>query len=167
MDYNEWEFYKKDLEKLYSDYSKLPDEIEEEVLKEEEQPPKKIDPVCDKFYPFDYGPVFGLPALLPSLFTVKEHLQNEYGNLMYESVYVDETGKKWYYNEKNDLVEYQPKINKSPIIESDNSKTPEKKVKPHWEFEKITEDRPVAIKDGYAFVNTRNSNKIRLYWYTC
>jgi hypothetical protein len=25
---------------------------------------------------------------------------------------------------------------------------------------------PVSIKDGYAYINTRNSNKITIYWYS-
>lgn len=72
INYNMWEKLIEQLRSLDAEYSMLP---QDEMDPSDDTDPKQADgkpydPVCDKFYPIDYQKMFGLPAIIPPLWTV-------------------------------------------------------------------------------------------------
>lgn len=77
INYNEFDKEIDELNALYSRFSKLP--ATEQKLNPTQTNPetgKEYDPVCDKYFPFDYGKLFGLGGLMQFLpfMKVKEQL---------------------------------------------------------------------------------------------
>jgi hypothetical protein len=119
------------------EYSRLPAELTETDARLKEIPKdnngKVYEPLCNKYYPLEYGKAFGIEPILPCLFKVNEIIYN--GNKpVTKPVFVTKSGKRIYPDEEGNM---------------ESTDEPGE-----WQAELVVEPRPVALKDGYAYVST-------------
>ena len=132
------------------EYSRLPEELTETDARLKEIPKdnngKVYEPLCNKYYPLEYGKAFGIESILPCLFKVNEIIYDG-DKPVTKPVFVTNSGKRIYPDENGNM---------EPTTEPGE-----------WQAEVVVEPRPVALKDGYAYVSTRCKDYIRLYGDSC
>ena len=104
---------------------------------------KKYKPWCDKYFPLDYGSLFGMAGLmdLVPFFNVNVVQTDQYGNPEYEGELVE----RYEQIITVDPVTYEETIDYITNVE----------FIPKFPLTFVTQNYPVAVQDGYAYVNTR------------